>query len=237
MAFFVAIFYWKVLTDMSTNSLTRTEKTKRLALSGVMLALATVLSFVKVFEWPFGGSITACSMLPVAMLGYTYGMKWGLLSGLVHGILQAVLGAAVSQAFAGQGAVSVAAILAIDYLFAFSVTGLSGMFKNRISNHTVSFALGTAFAIFLRYIAHIVSGYIFFRSYAGWFFSDVMANSFSAMLTEKCSPSLLGLIYSVIYNAAYMLPELVITSFAAALVIAFIGPVRKEMIRLDTRKK
>ena len=57
------------------------------------------------------------------------------------------------------------------------------------------------------------------------------------MLTEKCSPSLLGLIYSVIYNAAYMLPELVITSFAAALVIAFIGPVRKEMIRLDTRKK
>lgn len=222
---------------MSTNTLTRTEKTKRLALSGVMLALATVLSFVKVFEWPFGGSITACSMLPVAMLGYTYGMKWGLLSGLVHGILQAVLGATMSQAFAGQGALNVAAILVIDYLLAFSVAGLSGMFKNKISNHTVSFALGTALAIFLRYVAHVASGYIFFRSYAEWFFGDIMANGFSAMLMERCSPSLLGFLYSVIYNAAYMLPELVITSIAAALVIAFVKPLRKEMIRLDARKK
>lgn len=222
---------------MSTKSLTNTEKTKRLALSGVMLALATVLSFIKVFEWPFGGSITACSMLPVAMLGYTYGMKWGMLSGLVYGILQAVLGATMSQAFAGQGAVSVVAILIIDYLVAFSVVGLSGMFKNKISNHSVSFGLGTALAIFLRYIAHVASGYIFYRSYAEWFFGDVMANDFSQMLMSRCSPTILGLIYSVIYNAAYMLPELAITSVVAVLVIAFIKPVRKEMIRLGTRKK
>ncbi len=215
----------------------RTEKTKRLALSGIMLALATILSFIKIFEWPFGGSITACSMLPIAILGYTYGVRWGLLSGLVHGVLQAVLGATVSQAFAGQSAVSVTAILTIDYLIAFSAVGLSGIFKNRIKNYTVSFSLGTALAIFLRYAAHVASGYIFFRSYADWFFGEVMVNNFSAALKESCDPNLLGLIYSVIYNAAYMLPEMLLTSVAAAIIISLIKPVRREMTRLNTHKK
>ncbi len=215
----------------------RTEKTKRLALSGIMLALATVLSFIKIFEWPFGGSITACSMLPVAILAYTYGIKWGLVSGFVHGVLQAVLGATVSQAFAGQSAGSAAAILAIDYLIAFSAVGFSGMFKNKIKNHTFSFAFGTALAIFLRYAAHVASGYIFFRSYAREFFGEVMVNDFTAMLTEKCSPNLLGLIYSLIYNAAYMLPELILTSIAAAVIISLVKPVRREMIRDNTHKK
>lgn len=216
---------------MSKSNLKRTEKTKRLALSGVMLALATVLSFIKVFEWPFGGSITACSMLPIAVLSYTYGVRWGLLSGLVHGVLQAVLGATMSQAFAGQGAGNVIMILLLDYFVAFGVVGVSGMLKNKLKNHTVAFALGTAIAVLLRYVVHVVSGYIFYRSYAEWFFGEVMVNDFSAMLMEKCSAELVGLIYSVIYNAAYMIPEMLITAVAAALVISLIKPVRQEMLR------
>ncbi len=214
-----------------SNSLNRTETTKRLALSGIMLAMSTVLSFVKVFEWPFGGSITACSMLPIAMLGYTYGTKWGLVCGLVHGVLQAITGATMSSAFAGQDAGSVAAIVAIDYLVAFAVVGVAGMFKGRTKSHTLSFAAGTAIAVFLRYVAHVISGYIFYRSYADWFFGEVMVNEFSAELMEKCSPNQLGFIYSVIYNAAYMIPELILTTVVAALVIALIAPVRKEMIK------
>lgn len=214
----------------------KTEKTKRLALSGVMLAMSVVLSFIKVFEWPFGGSITACSMLPIAILGYTYGMKWGLLCGTVHGILQAITGAAMSSAFAGMNIGSAAAIIIIDYLFAFSATGLSGMLKGRIKNHTAAFTFGTALAVFIRYAAHVASGYIFYKSYADWFFSDVMSNSFSAMLTEKCSPNLLGIIYSVIYNGAYMIPELILTAAAAAIVIAVIKPVRREMLKSHAKK-
>ncbi|MBQ3498033.1 MAG: energy-coupled thiamine transporter ThiT [Clostridia bacterium] len=214
----------------------KTEKTKRLALSGIMLAMSVVLSFIKVFEWPFGGSITACSMLPVAILGYTYGMKWGLLCGTVHGVLQAITGATTSSAFAGMNIGSAAAIILIDYLFAFSVTGLSGMFKGRIKNHTAAFTLGTAVAVFIRYTAHVASGYIFYSSYADWFFGDVMSNRFSAMLTEKCSPDTLGIIYSVIYNGAYMLPELILTAGTAALVITVIKPVRREMLRPHAKK-
>ena len=222
---------------MSNVKLNRTEKTKRLALSGVMLAMSVVLSFIKVFEWPFGGSITACSMLPIAILGYTYGVKWGLTSGFVYGILQAITGATMSSAFAGQDAGSVAAIIVIDYLVAFSVIGLSGVFKGRLKNHTVAFTFGTAVAVFARFVAHIASGYIFYRSYADWFFGEVMVNDFSASLMKNCSPNVLGIIYSVIYNAAYMIPELIITSLGAALVISLIKPVRNEMIKIQTSKK
>ena len=216
---------------MKKTVLTRTEKTKRLALSGILIAMATVLSFIKVFEWPFGGSITAASMLPLAMLGYTYGAKWGLAVGLVHGIIQAITGATMSSAFAGQNAGAVVAICLIDYLIAFSVIGLSGVFKGKIGNHTVGFALGTAVAVFLRYLCHVASGYIFYKSYADWFFGEVMANDFSAMLTEKCPPNILGLLYSAIYNAAYMMPELAITTLCAVLLISLVPPVRREMIK------
>ncbi len=214
----------------------KAEKTKRLALSGIMLAMSVVLSFIKVFEWPFGGSITACSMLPVALLGYTYGVKWGMLCGAVYGVLQAITGAAMSSAFAGMDAGSAAVIILTDYIVAFSAVGLSGMFKGKIKNHTAAFGIGTAVAVFIRYIAHVISGYIFYRSYADWFFGEVMVNDFSAMLTEKCSPDLLGLIYSVIYNASYMLPELIMTAAAAAIVISAIKPVRREMLRTKAKK-
>ena len=214
----------------------KTQQTKRLALSGVLLAMSVVLSFIKVFEWPFGGSITACSMLPIAILGYTSGLKWGLLCGTVHGIMQAITGATVTSAFAGMNAGSAIAIIIIDYIIAFAASGLSGMLKGKLQNHSAAFTLGTAIAIFLRYIAHVVSGYIFYKSYADWFFGEVMVNNFSASLMEKCSPNMLGIIYSVIYNGAYMLPELILTCIAAALVISLIKPVRSEMIKSHIKK-
>ena len=56
-----------------------------------MIALATVLSYVKVFEAPMGGSITAFSQVPIIIIGYRLGLKWGLFTGVVHGILQMLL--------------------------------------------------------------------------------------------------------------------------------------------------
>jgi thiamine transporter len=216
---------------MTKTVLARTEKTKRLALSGILIAMATVLSFIKVFEWPFGGSVTAASMLPLAMLGYTYGMKWGMLSGLVHGILQAVLGASMSQAFAGMNAGSAVAILCLDYLLAFSVIGLSGMFKGKIKNHTVALVLGTVIAVLARYLVHTVSGYIFYASYADWFFGEAFVNSFSSAIVAACPPKMLGLVYSVIYNGSYMIPEVFITAIPAAIIFTAVPPIRREMIK------
>ncbi len=216
---------------MKKTQMTRNEKTKRLTLSGVLIALGTVLSLLTVFKWPWGGSITVCSMLPLAVLGYIYGVRWGLLSGFVYGVLQALLGATMSQAFAGMDAGSTVAILCLDYFLAFSVIGLSGMFKGIIKNHTAALVAGTAVAVLARYLVHIASGYIFYASYADWFFGEAFVNSFSAAIVEACSPKMLGLVYSIIYNGCYMIPELFITVIPAAVVITAIPPIRREMTK------
>lgn len=216
---------------MKKTQMTRNEKTKRLTLSGVLIALGTVLSLLIVFKWPWGGSITVCSMLPLAVLGYIYGVRWGLLSGFVYGVLQALLGATMSQAFAGMDAGSTVAILCLDYFLAFSVIGLSGMFKGIIKNHTAALVAGTAVAVLARYLVHIASGYIFYASYADWFFGEAFVNSFSAAIVEACSPKMLGLVYSIIYNGCYMIPELFITVIPAAVVITAIPPIRREMTK------
>jgi len=61
--------------------------TKKLTVTGVMLALATILSMIRLFDAPYGGSVTLCSMLPVIVPGLLYGMRWGILSGVVYAIL------------------------------------------------------------------------------------------------------------------------------------------------------
>ena len=65
---------------------------KQLVISAVCVALATVLSMLKIYEFPFGGSITAFSMLFICIPGIIYGLPIGLLSGLVYGIVQFILG-------------------------------------------------------------------------------------------------------------------------------------------------
>ena len=46
------------------------NKTRRLIETAVMLALATVLSVLKIAELPYGGSVTFASMLPLAIIAY-----------------------------------------------------------------------------------------------------------------------------------------------------------------------
>ena len=69
------------------------QKMLRLVESGLMLAMATALSMVKVLDLPYGGSITACSALPILLVGYRHGLPWGLLTAFAHSLLQLVLGA------------------------------------------------------------------------------------------------------------------------------------------------
>lgn len=198
------------------------QKTLRLTTSGIMIGLGAILSFIKVFELPWGGSVTLFSMVPVMVLGYMYGPRWGLLCGAVHGVLQAVFGAA-SQAFAGQDVLSVIAVLFIDYIVAFSVLGLAGIFKNKIKNNIVAFGLGAACAGVFRYIAHVISGFLIFGSYAEWFFGDPESGFSAAKGAEIMSlytGKMLSLVYSLIYNAAYMIPETVISVIAVLILMS-----------------
>ena len=74
--------------------MTQSFKTKRLVESALMIALSTILSFIIIFRLPFGGSITACCMLPVILAAYRYGTKWGLVTAFAFSLIQGIQGIA-----------------------------------------------------------------------------------------------------------------------------------------------
>ena len=207
--------------------------TQRLTLSGIMIGMGTVLSFIKVFERPYGGSVTLFSMVPVIFLGFLYGPKWGLLCGAVYGALQGLLGATMTSAFAGQQWWGVLLILLIDYLFAFSALGLSGIFRRMIKKPALSFAAGTALASLLRLVCHFVSGIILFGGYAEWYFTQEGFPAFGAKVLERFSGIGLSAVYSLIYNASYMILETVL-AIIAAVILASVKPVREKLFRART---
>lgn len=166
----------------------------KLVMSAVLIALSAALSMVKIFEMPLGGSVTLLSMLPVCMLSIMYGCRCGLFCSFAYSLTQLVMGigSVLSWGLTPQALVG---SIVFDYLAAFTVLGLAGMFRR----HGVpGYIGGISAALLLRMVSHVISGVIFFASWApeGW------------------NP----LVYSVAYNSAYMVPEIVFT-FAGAILL------------------
>ena len=216
-----------------------TNKTKRLTESAMLLAVAIVLELVsKMFipEMPFGGQITLVSMLPVVLISYRHGVKWGLVSGVGYALLEMAIGAktvaaAFQPGYFGDGVMLVNALImcALDYLVAFTVLGLGGAFRNRIENPGLGLMCGSLVALGARYLAHIASGYILFSGWAEWFFTQEGFPAWGAQLVNNLSAEELGLMYSVVYNGMYMVPEIVITAVVALL----LGRIPKIVTKVD----
>ncbi len=199
------------------------NNTKRLVQTAILIAIATVLSVITVFRLPFGGSITPLSMLPVILISFIYGVKWGLFSALVYGILQMVVGMDVVAALFMPGESQMVvwkavSVCLLDYLLAYTMLGLGGAFKGKLKNRYIEIALGSALSIVLCYAAHILSGYVFYGAWAEWFFTQENFYSFGSVVMQKFSGNALALLYSVVYNGLYMVPELVMTIVFAPVV-------------------
>ncbi len=199
------------------------NNTKTLAVCGIMTAMSVVLSFVKVFELPYGGSITLFSMVPIAFAGYAFGVKWGLACGTVWGIIECLLGASGTLAYLTDNMFNFIICLLFDYIVAFAVVGLSGVFKDKIKNDKAAFAVGAGFSVFLRFVCHFATGFIIWREYA---VDTLSVNEFGVKIVNTFSGEGLAAIYSLIYNGSYMLPELIL-SVVGALILASIKPLKK----------
>lgn len=129
---------------------------KQLVFCAAAMALATVLSNIKLFKFPTGGSITLLSMLIISLPGYWFGLGTGLITGVAYGVLQLLIDPYVL--FPLQ--------LVVDYILAFGAFGLSGLF----SNARYGLVKGYVAAVLGRYIFATISGWIFFGEYAweGW---------------------------------------------------------------------
>lgn len=174
--------------------MTNTNRTSRLRAMiecAIMVALATVLSMIKLYEAPLGGSVTLLSMLPISVLSIRLGLKWGLAGGFLHAMLQMFLdlGKVISW---GLTPAALIGCIVFDYLAAFTVIGLAGLFRQY---GRIGMVGSIALALFLRFCSHLVSGTLIFDAWLpdGW------TNPF---------------VYSVAYNGAYMLPELIFTVIA-----------------------
>lgn len=204
----------KINTNERKKKMSSSTKnfTKKLTESAVMLALTLILSYFKLVDLPYGGSITLCSMLPTIFIAYRHGMLFGLGMGFANGLLQLLMGVSTLSYATSAGAA--VAIVVLDYLLAFTVLGLGGIFKNLFKNQVVSIGVGAAFVCTLRYIFHVIAGCTVWKGLS--------------------IPDSEALIYSIAYNATYMLPELIITVVGA---IYLASSVNLKSERLATIKK
>lgn len=196
--------------------------------SAVMIALAAVLELVAkmvIPEMPFGGQVTIVSMLPVVLVGWKYGIGKGLLTGFVYSLVQMALGVKTisslimpaSEDYLGSIG-NVVLMFIFDYIVAYTVLGLGAIYKNKVKNNSVSLALGSFTALLLRYISHIISGYILYGAWAEWFFTQDGFYSWGQTIMNTFNGNALSLVYSIIYNGFYMIPEIIITTIVATII-------------------
>ena len=173
------------------------EKTKILVEGALMIALATVLSFIRVVKLPWGGSITLLSMLPIVLFSIRRGVKAGLGVSFLFALVQFVQG--IMDGLFGWGLTpgSLIACILLDYLLAFTVLGLAGLFRKR---GVTGWICGIALAVLLRFVMHFLSGVVIWKSF-GQLWGD--------FFTENT------VLYSLLYNGAYMLPEMIFTIIGA----------------------
>ena len=174
----------------------KSQKVLVLVEGAIMIALATVLSFIRVFKLPWGGSITLLSMLPIALFSIKRGVKSGLVVSFLFALIQ--FGQGILDGLFGWGltlGMLITCIL-LDYILAFTVLGLAGLFRKKLSGQIA----GIALAVTLRFLCHFLSGVVIWHSF-GQLWGD--------FYTENTW------LYSLLYNGAYMLPELIFTVVGA----------------------
>lgn len=193
------------------------NRTKILVTSAMMVALASILSVFPKFNglWPNGGSITICSMLPIIIVSYLYGFKWGFMSAAAFSLIQIM---SDLRGIAGADAKTTVAVLLLDYVIAFLVLGFGGAFKGKFKNPAKELCLGSILAISLRFLSHFLSGFLLFGSYAEWFFTQEGFTLGNSIFASMGNGTPLYLLYSLMYNGSYLLPEIIITAIVAYII-------------------
>jgi len=168
----------------------KNQNTKILAESALMLALATILSFIKIYQLPYGGTITLCSMVPIIYIALVHPVKWGILTSFCYSLIQML---ASFYSPPTKDFISYLLVVLLDYVIAFSILGTANIYFNRIKK-ILKVVLSSTVVILGRFICHFLSGIIVWGVYA--------------------PPGQPVVLYSLIYNGSYMLGELIITVVA-----------------------
>lgn len=189
---------------MAANA-TQHRSVKALCEGAIMVALAQILAYLKLYELPQGGSITL-AMVPIFFFAVRWGWKKGLGCAFVFGLLQLLLD--------GGFAIGWQSMLG-DYLIAFGVLGLAGIFTGK----PYSIFAGTVVGSVARFLVHWVVGATIWAEY--------MPDEFFGM--TMTSPW----IYSALYNGSYMLPDMIVSLVVFAVLYV---PLKKYLLGEDLKQ-
>ena len=207
----------------------QTSDIKKLVTSAVLIALGTAVSFVCEYipflNLPFGGTITIASLLPLVLIGYMYGPAWGFGSAFVYSLLQMLVGfrtvgALFTPASDSYMGIKIAfAVVLIDYVLAYTSVGISSLFR-KMKHPAAAVVTGAVVSLLVCYFFHFLSGFLFYGAWAEWFFTDTVVKDLavSKWILGSFSGKSLAAVYSAVYNGCYMIPEIVITAVAGAVV-------------------
>ena len=170
-------------------------KLRSLCEGAVLVAVAQILSYLKLWEMPWGGSVVL-SMIPLVLYAVRWGLGAGLLGGFAFGVLQFM--------FDGGFAIGWQSIIG-DYLVAFTVLGFAGIFRGKDS----SIFLGTVVGSAARFLVHYVVGATVWAEY-------MPENFFGMTMTTPW-------FYSLLYNGFYMVIDMALCLVIFALLIKPLG--------------
>ena len=164
--------------------------------SAILIAIGTVLSNPPFkIDFPLGGGLTLCSMLPLVLISWRWGCGRGLIAGLAYSLLQLVFG--LDNVQYATSALMAAGIVLLDYIVPYTVLGLAGMFKDRLKEPRLGLVLGIVVTFILRFLCHFITGW--------WIWDTLWPNEFG-----WTAP-----FYSFAYNGSYMGAEIVLTCVVA----------------------
>ena len=125
---------------------------RALTYGALCMAMSFVLSYIKLWSMPLGGSVTLASMLPLLWYSNKFGVKNGLIAGAAYGLLQLIQKPEIYHWVQ----------VLLYYPLAFMMLGLAGSVKN--------LQLGSIIGVAGRWVCHILSGAIFFAEWVpeGW---------------------------------------------------------------------
>lgn len=180
-------------------------KTRLLCEAAVMMALAQIFSYIKLYEFPNGGSVD-CAMIPIILFAVRYGPLWGCGVGFVYGAMQ--------YFFANGISIDWTTIIC-DYFLAYALLGLgAGLFRGK----KYGVYLGTLSGGLFRFLTHLTVGAIVWGKYMPpEFFGMTMTNPW---------------FYSSLYNGSYMVLDMTICFVIFALLYR---PLKKYFTCADLR--
>ena len=176
---------------MSAKNTNSHFRVRMLCEGAMMVALAQVLSYIKLMELPNGGSLTP-AMFPIILFAVRWGLTPGLMAGFTFGLLQLIFDGAYAWGWQS---------MLLDYLVAFTPLGLAGLFKGK----KWGIFVGTVVGCLGRFVIHFISGVTVYAQY--------MPEEFMGM--TMTSP----VFYSVLYNGTYMLPNTILAIVICALLM------------------